>query len=513
VSAHLTPEALWEAARVPPEGDEYAHLQLCPDCRLELDNIKLAQSALVEPPLPPPLSDASARRIGNVLRKAAEKQARRSLWYGGWWPFGFSPTWALAPVAAVVLAFFAYRLTSTVAGEPQQAPIARHEAEPVQPTPPPMPEAPKPLPAQKVLASVKSSKNAKSGTAVLKKAQQLREGSVVATAKGGSLLMALPDGSQLGLDGASQVQLAKLEDHAVTVDVDKGSLKVLARHDPARELRVRAGDLEVFDVGTEFIVSRDAEHTLVGVQEGEVEVRANGENVPVRAGQAVEWRGGKLLRQKWAEADELPKPRPPAPARRASEPPASKKMLADDTPEIPAEAPSAAPPAAPAAEPQQPKPSEPVAANEPPPASNPNEWDTPPNLKDAPTLQPPPVPQPQPPPEAQQPPAAAPTAPSPATEEEEDNSLKARIEREVNKIKNVFRAPSRIARADQIANLASRGQCNEAISLADAWLTEAVPKGESFHLRRSVLSSKLRCLNYQGRTGDAAAVQRELDHL
>jgi len=36
-SGHLTQETLWEAAAVPLEGDDYAHLQLCPDCRLELE--------------------------------------------------------------------------------------------------------------------------------------------------------------------------------------------------------------------------------------------------------------------------------------------------------------------------------------------------------------------------------------------------------------------------------------------------------------------------------------------
>ncbi|MBK7865434.1 MAG: FecR domain-containing protein [Archangiaceae bacterium] len=515
MSEHLTPEALWEAARVPPEGDDYAHLQLCPDCRLELGNIKLAQSALVEPPGPAPLSDDSAKRIGNVLRKAAEKQARRAQWYGAWWPFNFSPNWVLAPAAAALMAFFAYRAIGPVPGEPQPSPIAKRDA-PATPTPPPMNEAPQALPAKKVLAQVKSTKNARSGSGALKQSQQVSEGSTVATAKGGSLIMALPDGSQIGLDGSSQVQLAKLEDRAVTLDVDRGSMKVLARHDPSRELKVRAGELEIFDVGTEFIVSRDADHTLVGVQEGEVEVRApGGEKVPVRAGQAVEYCGGKLERQQWAQADELPRPRPPAPPRR-TEPQAAKRPSADETPEIPSEPQAVSPPVAQPAEPARVEPAKQpeVATNEPEHASSPDEWGTPSNLKDAPVLQPPPVPAPQPP--EVQPPPQAPTAArdtGPTTSEEEDTSLKARIEREVNRIKNAFRPASRLQRADEIVRLVERRQCTDALAQADAWLTEAVPRGESFNLRRSVLSSKLRCLNFEGRSGDAAAVQRELDKL
>lgn len=516
MSAHLSPDMLWEAARTPPEGDDYAHLQLCPDCRLELDNIKLAQSALLEPPPPPPLSDDSARRIGAVLRKAAETQARRAQWYGAWWPFNFSPTWAFAPAAAALLAFFAYRLTSQPGFEVVPAPMAKNE---VAPTPPPSLEAPRPLPVKKVLASVKRTKAAKSGSGALKKSQQLGEGSTVATAKGGELLMGLPDGSQIGLGEASQVQLAKLEDKSVTLDVARGSLKVVARHDTTRELRVRAGDLEVFDVGTEFIVSRDAERTLVGVEEGEVEVRsASGEIVPLEAGQAVEYRDGKLQRQQWASADELPKPRPPSPVKHERVAAASKKPLIEDTPDIPAEAPKAAPPAPAPAE-EQPKPAETVAlADEPKTASSPDEWVNPENLKDAPVHQPPPVPAPEgppapPAPPEQQPEVAAPGLPAPPSDEEQDVSFLARLQRARDKIHGAFKPATRLERADAISKLADQHRCTDVVSQADSWLTESVPRGESFHLRRSVLQSKLRCLNYLGRTGDASAVQRELDKL
>src|SRR6185436_4269449 len=150
------------AAAVPLEGDDYAHLQLCVDCRLELDNVKFARGLLDEPPAPPELSDDAAKRIGNVLRKAAEKEARRRYWWHAWWPFNFSPTWAFAPAAAALLAFIAYRLTAPQPSE--LSPIARHDdvmvPMPKSPTPPPMPEAPHPLPVKKVFASVKSTKNA-----------------------------------------------------------------------------------------------------------------------------------------------------------------------------------------------------------------------------------------------------------------------------------------------------------------------------------------------------------------
>jgi hypothetical protein len=114
--------------------------------------------------------------------------------------------------------------------------------------------------------------------------------------------------------------------------------------------------------------------------------------------------------------------------------------------------------------------------------------------------------------------AQAPAAPpagrmSEPSEDEANVSFLNRVQSQLDKIKGVFKPPSRLQRANDISRLADARQCGEVLSAADAWLTEAVPRGESFNLRRSVLSSKLRCLTYQGRTGDAAAVQRELQKL
>lgn len=522
---HLSEDALWDAAKTPPVGDDYAHLQLCPDCRAQLENIKLAQSALVEPPPPPVLSEESARRIGTVLRKAAEKEARRAMWWGAWWPFNWNPTWVLAPVAAVFLAFVAYRFTQAPADAPGPSKLAVKDDDVApaqqQPTPPPMPEAPRPLPVKKVVAQVKRTKSAKSGNATIKKSQELSEGSVVATAKGGELVMALPDGSQIGLMSGSQVLLAKLEDKAVTLDVDKGSMKVVAPHDPTRELRVRVGDLEVFDVGTEFIVSREQGRTLVAVEEGEVEVKAlTGESVPLKAGQAVEYKNGRLERQQWATADELPKPRPPvAAARPRAEVASAKKPSAEETPDIPTEPQKVAPPPAPVQDPEQPtaKQNEPeVAKAEAAPA---DEWSTPENLKDAPVHQPPPVPPPEPPqpPMAVAPPPPPPEAkkPAPAPKSDDENAVSflAKLEAMKNKVEGAFKPKSRLTRANEIIALADAQRCNDAVQLANAWLTEPVPSGESFNLRRGVLSAKLRCLEALGRTSDAAAVRRELEKL
>jgi hypothetical protein len=508
--SHLSAEQLWEAADVPLEGDDYAHVQLCADCRLELENVKMARGLLLtEPPPPPPLSDNAARRIGDVLRKAAEQEARRRMWWHAWWPFNFSPTWVFAPAAAVLLAFVAYRVTLPLPELPSPGIAKAPELQPQQQglPAPPLREAPKPVApvVKKVFASVKSTRKAKVGNEAVKAAQQLSEGSTVSTAKDGVLSMQLPDGSSMRLASASQVQLAKLEEKEVTLDVDKGSLHVVARHDATRELRVRAGDVEVVDVGTRFTVSRqDADHTLVWVEEGEVQVNAHGNSMPVHAGQAVQYRDGKLQRQQWASADDVKRPAPVSP-------PPSKVAAADETPPIPAEGEKVPPPPAPVPAKLEPTKSDDTV-------SSLDEWSTPGNLKDAPVNVPPPMPAPEPPPApaaVAQAPSAAPSSPemSAPSEDEANVSFLNKLRSQMDKIKGVFKPPTRLQQANDISKLADARRCNDALAAADAWLADAVPRGESFNLRRSVLSSKLRCLQYQGRTGDAAAVQRELEKL
>jgi hypothetical protein len=522
--SHLSNESLWSVARESPSVDDQAHLAMCEQCRAELDNVKFAQGLLAEPPAPMPvLPEMSARRIGAVLRHAAEKQAERRA--SSWWPFKLSPAWLMAPLAAAALAFVAYGLQLPATHEGGPAPVVAKNEVPTQVESPvvvPAPVAPSPAaPAKKIVAAVTSARNARLGSsATLKKSQQLEEGSTVATSKGGVLWMKLPDGSRAGLTGASQVQLSKLEEKAVTLDVTQGSLVVVARHDTSRELRVRAGDLEVIDVGTRFLVSKDDKRTLVAVEEGEVEVDAPGRRVAVHAGQAVEWRGGKLTQEAWAPTADEPKPAPPPPSKTA--------QVEEDTPPIAplpgAEGKRVAPPVAEEAVAPAPAP-----ATEPP-ASSPEEWDSPANLKTAAANAPPPPPVPAAEPEVPQQAAMAvpvpavvpavpanPSNPTPeggddATDESFLQRLEHKLKRVANGIVSVTR--SRDDRAGDITRLSADGRmCSEAISRADAWLAETVAHGESFNLRKSVLRAKLHCLQYQGRTGDAAQVQRQLEKL
>jgi transmembrane sensor len=95
----------------------------------------------------------------------------------------------------------------------------------------------------------------------------------VSTETGGSLWLQLPDGTKAGLTGATDVQLAKLDDKTLTLDVTRGSLAMVVPHREDRVLTVRAGDVEVKDLGTRFLVSREVARTVVAVEEGSVEVK------------------------------------------------------------------------------------------------------------------------------------------------------------------------------------------------------------------------------------------------
>lgn len=83
--------------------------------------------------------------------------------------------------------------------------------------------------------------------------------------------------------------------HRVVIDIHRGSLDLLVAHDPSRLLVVRAGDTEIEDVGTHFVVDYDGkQHVSVRVTEGEVRVRRSGRHEDITAGFAWTTSSGKL---------------------------------------------------------------------------------------------------------------------------------------------------------------------------------------------------------------------------
>jgi hypothetical protein len=81
----------------------------------------------------------------------------------------------------------------------------------------------------------------------------------------------------------------------VVIDMRRGSLDLVVAHDPSRLLVVRAGDTEIEDIGTRFVVDYDGKHNVaVRVTEGEVKVKRAGKHENLKVGDAWTSERGKL---------------------------------------------------------------------------------------------------------------------------------------------------------------------------------------------------------------------------
>ena len=168
--------------------------------------------------------------------------------------------------------------------ERASSPIAAPTPVPIQPQ----------APTKKLKVTVASAKKA-----TARRLEELAEGATVSTQRGGSVWMKLPDGSRAGLTAASEMTLATLEENRLTLDLAKGSLAMIVPHRENRILIVRAGELQVKDLGTRFLVSRQPGRTLVAVDEGSVEVETPTGTREVRANHAVAWTNGQLTELNW----------------------------------------------------------------------------------------------------------------------------------------------------------------------------------------------------------------------
>lgn len=477
MSAHLNRDALWElasSAHLP--ADAQAHLSTCGDCQVLLAQVKQAQAVLaLRPVAPPRLDPIAARRIGAILKEAAEKElAPRS-----WWP---RLGWAFAGVAAVVLAFLMWNQAQL---SPAPMPIAKQE-QPAPAAQPRLVEVKPPVPSlqprPKVLAKVTGAKKARSGEGKLLKTQTLAEGTQVVTEAGGALWLALPDGSRAGLTGSTELKLDTLEDNHLGFTLARGSVMMVARHLPERLMTVKAGEIEVRDIGTRFLVSRDVNRVLVAVEEGVVEIHAPGTKMILKAGRSVEWREGQLREQAWAPAP------PAAPRAQVSSPP---------TPAIEAFVADAGSAVAAAPEFQNPD----------------DEWGSPPNLPKTGIVAPPgPAPV-----DATEPPIYE--APPPAEDEEASVLSLAGLEQRLNRVKRAVQAPFaavgstlRETRSRDIGKLADEGSCEEALRRADEWLVDkpSVSANEP-RWRRSVMVNQMRCYTRLNRHDDAKKIKAKLE--
>lgn len=108
----------------------------------------------------------------------------------------------------------------------------------------------------------------------------------------------LPDGSQIVLAGGSRVELDRNAPRFASVA--RGEMLFRVRHDGAHPFRVRAGSLEMTDLGTVFDVRRNAKTTRVAVAQGAVMIDPAGAALRLDPGQAVVATGDRLQRQQVA---------------------------------------------------------------------------------------------------------------------------------------------------------------------------------------------------------------------
>lgn len=118
---------------------------------------------------------------------------------------------------------------------------------------------------------------------------------VVETIAGQQRTVPLGDGSEIVLAGGSRVEL----DHAKPrfAAVTRGEILFHVRHDDRHPFQVRAGKLEMTDLGTVFNVKLAGPVTRVAVAEGAVMIDPKGAALRLDPGQAVVASGASLQRQ------------------------------------------------------------------------------------------------------------------------------------------------------------------------------------------------------------------------
>ena len=97
--------------------------------------------------------------------------------------------------------------------------------------------------------------------------------SIYKTAVGGREVLSLPDGSKIELNTDTEVRIAGNAKQR-RVWLEKGEVFLQIKHDPNREFIVLAGNRRIVDLGTKFIVRRDADRLEVSLLEGRARLEA-----------------------------------------------------------------------------------------------------------------------------------------------------------------------------------------------------------------------------------------------
>lgn len=97
--------------------------------------------------------------------------------------------------------------------------------------------------------------------------------SIYKTAVGGREVLSLADGSKIELNTDTEVRIAG-DAKGRKISLERGEAFFQIKHDPAREFVVLAGNRRIVDLGTKFIVRRDADKLEVSLLEGRARLEA-----------------------------------------------------------------------------------------------------------------------------------------------------------------------------------------------------------------------------------------------
>ena len=96
---------------------------------------------------------------------------------------------------------------------------------------------------------------------------------IYSTALGAHRSITLADGSQIELDTDTSIK-ATVTPHEKRISLDRGEAYFQVKHDASRPFIVLAGDHRLIDLGTKFLVRREANDLQVTVLEGRVRLEA-----------------------------------------------------------------------------------------------------------------------------------------------------------------------------------------------------------------------------------------------
>ena len=128
-----------------------------------------------------------------------------------------------------------------------------------------------------------------------------------ATPVGGHEVVHFADGTRIELN-TDTVLRARMTTDARTVWLEKGEAYFQVKHDAAHPFMVYVGSHRITDLGTKFLVRRDADRLEVAVEQGRVAFRASDEKSPLQAallsrGDAVVATAKSTLMEKMSPAE------------------------------------------------------------------------------------------------------------------------------------------------------------------------------------------------------------------